>query len=48
LAPLLMQRMRVPGLIGLILAGALVGPNGLNLLARDRPSCCSAPSACST
>lgn len=35
LAPLLMQRMRVPGLIGLILAGAVVGPNALNLLARD-------------
>ncbi|MDQ3556339.1 MAG: cation:proton antiporter, partial [Gemmatimonadota bacterium] len=36
LAPLLMQRLRVPGLIGLILAGAIVGPNALNLLARDQ------------
>ena len=35
LAPLLMQRLRLPGLIGLILAGALVGPNALNLLARS-------------
>jgi Kef-type K+ transport system membrane component KefB/mannitol/fructose-specific phosphotransferase system IIA component (Ntr-type) len=34
-APLLFERMRVPGLIGLIVAGAIVGPNGLNLLARD-------------
>lgn len=34
-APLLMQRLRIPGLVGLILAGALVGPNGLNLLARS-------------
>jgi Kef-type K+ transport system membrane component KefB/mannitol/fructose-specific phosphotransferase system IIA component (Ntr-type) len=36
LAPLLMQRLRVPGLIGVLLAGALVGPHGLNLLARDQ------------
>jgi Kef-type K+ transport system membrane component KefB len=35
-APLLMQRIRVPGLIGLLLAGAIVGPNALNLLARDQ------------
>ena len=33
-APLLFERARVPGLIGLIVAGAIVGPNGLNLLAR--------------
>ncbi|CAN5680037.1 cation:proton antiporter [soil metagenome] len=36
LAPLLMQRFRVPGLIGVILSGTIVGPNGLNLLARDQ------------
>jgi len=36
LAPLLMQRLGVPGLIGIILSGAIVGPNGLNLLARDQ------------
>jgi len=36
LAPLLMQRFGVPGLIGIILSGAVVGPNGLNLLARDQ------------
>ncbi len=36
LAPLLMQRFGVPGLIGLILSGAIVGPNALNLLARDQ------------
>lgn len=34
-APLLFERLRVPGIIGLIVAGVLVGPNGLNLLARD-------------
>jgi len=36
LMPLLMERIRVPGLIGIILSGAVVGPNGLNLLARDQ------------
>lgn len=35
LAPMLMQRLRLPGLIGLILAGAVVGPNALNLLDRS-------------
>ncbi len=34
--PLLMQRIRAPGLVGIIVAGALVGPHGLNLLARDQ------------
>ncbi len=33
-APLLFERLRIPGIIGLIVAGALIGPNGLNLLAR--------------
>ncbi len=36
LAPLLMQRIGIPGLIGIIVCGAIVGPNGLNLLARDQ------------
>jgi Kef-type K+ transport system membrane component KefB/mannitol/fructose-specific phosphotransferase system IIA component (Ntr-type) len=35
LAPLLFERLRVPGIIGLIVAGAVVGPHGLGLLARD-------------
>lgn len=34
-APLLAERLRVPGIIGLILAGAIVGPNALGLLERD-------------
>jgi Kef-type K+ transport system membrane component KefB/mannitol/fructose-specific phosphotransferase system IIA component (Ntr-type) len=34
-APILFERLRVPGIVGLLVAGALVGPNGLNLLARD-------------
>ncbi|HEX7239161.1 MAG TPA: cation:proton antiporter, partial [Longimicrobiaceae bacterium] len=33
--PLLFERLRVPGIIGLILVGAAVGPNGAGLLARD-------------
>ena len=35
LAPLLLGRLRVPHIIGLILAGMLVGEHGLNLLSRD-------------
>ncbi|MEX2570674.1 MAG: cation:proton antiporter [Gemmatimonadota bacterium] len=34
LAPLLFERIRVPGIVGLIVAGAVIGPNGLNLLDR--------------
>ena len=34
-APLLLRRLRVPPVIGLILAGILVGPYGFNLLAHD-------------
>ncbi len=34
-APLLVERLRLPGIIGLILAGVLVGPHGLGILERD-------------
>jgi Kef-type K+ transport system membrane component KefB len=34
--PILAERVRVPGVIGLILAGAAVGPHGFGLLARDQ------------
>ncbi|WP_158856211.1 cation:proton antiporter [Lunatibacter salilacus] len=34
-APLLLNKIRVPQLIGLIIAGAIVGPNGFHLLARE-------------
>ena len=34
-APLLFNRIRVPHLVGLILAGVLVGEHGLNVLSRD-------------
>lgn len=34
-APLAFAKLRVPGLVGLILCGAVVGPSGLGLLERD-------------
>lgn len=34
-APLLFQKLRLPHIIGMILAGLLIGPNGLNILERD-------------
>ena len=34
-APLLFNRLRMPHIIGMILAGLLIGPNGLNILERD-------------
>ncbi len=33
--PILLNRFKIPPLIGLILAGAIIGPNGFNLIARD-------------
>ncbi|HEY9889931.1 MAG TPA: cation:proton antiporter, partial [Candidatus Obscuribacterales bacterium] len=35
IAPLLVERFRLPGIIGLILAGVVVGPYGLGVLERD-------------
>lgn len=35
LAPIVLHRFKIPELIGLILAGALLGPNGLYIMARD-------------
>ena len=34
-APLLFERFQLPGIVGLILAGVVVGPDGLGLLERD-------------
>jgi Kef-type K+ transport system membrane component KefB/nucleotide-binding universal stress UspA family protein len=34
-APFLAERVRLPGIVGLALAGILVGPNVLNVIARD-------------
>lgn len=35
MAPILLQRLRMPGIIGLILAGAALGPNGFHVLERS-------------
>ncbi|MFW5812991.1 MAG: cation:proton antiporter [Fibrobacterota bacterium] len=35
LAPLLARRIRLPGVVGLLLAGIIVGPYGFGILARD-------------
>lgn len=34
-APLILNKLKIPHLIGLIIAGAVIGPNGLNLMLRD-------------
>lgn len=34
-APLIFNKLRMPHIIGMILAGLLIGPNGLNILVRD-------------
>lgn len=34
-APLLLNKLKIPHLLGLIIAGAVIGPNGLNLILRD-------------
>ncbi len=34
-APLIFNRIRVPHILGLIIAGAIIGPHGLNLVLRD-------------
>ena len=35
LAPLLFERLHIPQIVGMILAGVLIGPHGLDTLARD-------------
>ncbi|AFY81696.1 cation:proton antiporter [Oscillatoria acuminata] len=35
IAPLVFERLKLPGIVGLILAGVAIGPYGLGLLARD-------------
>lgn len=34
-APILLNKLRIPHLIGLIIAGTIVGPNGFNIILRD-------------
>lgn len=35
IAPLVFERIKLPGIVGLILAGVIIGPHGIGLLARD-------------
>ena len=35
LAPMILSKLHIPHLIGMILAGVIIGENGFNLLARD-------------
>ncbi|HHN47667.1 MAG TPA: cation:proton antiporter, partial [Bacteroidales bacterium] len=35
LSPIILRKLRIPSIVGLIVAGIIVGPNGLNLLLRD-------------
>lgn len=34
-APILLNKIKIPHILGLIIAGAIIGPNGINLLTRD-------------
>lgn len=34
-APILLNKLRIPQILGLIVAGAIIGPNGFNLILRD-------------
>ncbi|WP_439490125.1 cation:proton antiporter domain-containing protein [Algoriphagus sp.] len=34
-APIILNKIKIPHLLGLIIAGALIGPNGINLMERD-------------
>ena len=31
-APILLNKIKIPHILGLIIAGAIIGPNGINLL----------------
>ncbi|RAQ38927.1 cation:proton antiporter, partial [Arthrospira sp. O9.13F] len=35
ITPLVFERIKLPGIVGLILAGVIIGPHGIGLLARD-------------
>lgn len=35
IAPMVLNKLRIPSILGLIIAGAIVGPNGFNLILRD-------------
>ena len=35
LSPILLKRLNIPGIIGLIISGVIIGPHGLNILAKN-------------
>lgn len=35
LSPILLRRIKIPGIIGLIISGVIIGPNGLNILEQN-------------
>src|SRR5690606_26737483 len=35
LSPILLRRIKIPGIIGLIISGVIIGPHGLNLLEKN-------------
>jgi Kef-type K+ transport system membrane component KefB/nucleotide-binding universal stress UspA family protein len=35
LMPIVLRKIRIPGIVGLILAGVVIGPNGLNMIQKD-------------
>ena len=47
-APLLLNKLKIPYLLGLIIAGAVIGPHGLNLVLRDSSIILWARRGCST
>jgi len=47
-APLLLNKIRIPPLLGLIIAGAVIGPHGFNLVLRDSSIILSGTAGCST
>lgn len=47
-APLLLNKIRIPPLLGLIIAGAVIGPHGFNLVLRDSSTSFRARRGCST
>ena len=34
-APIIMGKLRIPHIVGMVLAGMVIGPYGLNILAKD-------------
>ncbi len=34
LSPILLKKINIPGIIGLIISGVIIGPHGLNILAK--------------